>query len=69
MKPISPYAYSKMVCEELIKKHSNENDLVVDTFLGSGTTAIACKKTNRRFIGSELHEPYYEGALELINEN
>jgi len=54
---------------ELIEKHSNPGELVVDTFLGSGTTAIACKKTNRRFIGSELHEPYYEGALELINDN
>ena len=32
--------------EEVIKKHSNEGDLIVDTFLGGGTTAIACKATN-----------------------
>jgi len=31
--------------EELIIKHSNENDIVLDTFLGGGTTSIACKKT------------------------
>ena len=37
--------------EELIKKHSNEGDLVVDTFLGGGTTVFACKNTIRRFAG------------------
>eukprot|EP01052_Picozoa_sp_SAG31_P070769 SAG31_NODE_29646_length_392_cov_0.699659_1_plen_117_part_01 len=39
--------------EELIKKHSNEEDIVLDTFAGSGTTAIACKRLNRRFKGCE----------------
>ena len=53
--------------EELIKKHSNENDLVVDTFLGGGTTAIACRNTNRRFIGSELSEDYYSKILNTTN--
>jgi len=52
--------------EELINKHSNENDIVMDTFLGSGTTAIACKNTNRRFIGSELNKDYYDKIIELI---
>ena len=33
--------------EDLIKKHSNEGDIVMDTFLGSGTTYYACKNTNR----------------------
>lgn len=37
--------------EELIKKHSNKNDVVLDTFLGSGTTAIACRNTERKFKG------------------
>ena len=41
---------------ELIKKHSNEGDVVVDTFLGGGTTAVACKESGRKFIGSELDE-------------
>ena len=46
--------------EELVKKHSNEGDIVVDTFLGGGTTAIACKNTNRKCIASELNKEYYE---------
>jgi site-specific DNA-methyltransferase (adenine-specific) len=46
--------------EDLIKKHSNEGDLVVDTFLGGGTTAIAAKNTGRRCIASELSSEYYE---------
>jgi len=41
--------------EDLIKKHSNEGDVVLDTFLGGGTTAIACKNTNRNFIGLMLY--------------
>ena len=46
--------------EELIEKHSDEGDLIVDTFLGSGTTAFAAKNTKRRFIGSEIDKKYYD---------
>lgn len=49
-----------------IEKHSNENDLILDCFLGSGTTAIACKNTNRRFIGIEKDKGYYDIAIERI---
>ena len=52
--------------EELIKKHSNEGDIVLDTFAGSGTTAVACKKTNREFKGCEVSESYYQKALQRI---
>ena len=52
--------------EELIKKHSNEDDIVMDTFLGGGTTAIACKNTNRRFRGCEISKEYYEKIMERI---
>ena len=52
--------------EELIKKHSNIGDLVVDTFLGSGTTALACKSTGRSFKGCEISKEYYLKILELI---
>lgn len=52
--------------EELIKKHSNENDTVLDTFLGSGTTAIACKNTRRNFKGCEISREYYEKILKLL---
>ena len=45
--------------EELIRKHSNEGDVVLDTFLGSGTTATACKNTNRICKGCEISPDYY----------
>ena len=45
--------------EHLIKIFSKENSLIVDPFLGSGTTALACKNTNRKVIGIEINENYY----------
>ena len=54
--------------EELIKKHSNEGDIVLDTFLGGATTAIACKNTKRKFVGCEINKNYFEkikSSLEL----
>jgi site-specific DNA-methyltransferase (adenine-specific) len=44
--------------EWLIKGFSNENNLVLDCFLGSGTTALACEKLNRRWIGIEINKEY-----------
>ena len=55
--------------EELVRKHSNEGDLVVDTFLGGGTTALACKNTGRKFIGSEISEDFYKKILEIIEKS
>ena len=52
--------------EDLIKKHSNEKDTVLDTFLGGGTTAIACKNTNRCFKGCEISKDYFDKIIELI---
>lgn len=49
-----PTQKSLPLFEDLIKKHSNEDDVVLDTFLGSGTTAIACKNTKRKFKGCEV---------------
>ena len=46
--------------KDLIKKHSNENDIVMDTFLGSGTTAKACKDLNRSFRGCEASKEYFD---------
>ena len=45
--------------EQCILKHSDEGDLVFDGFLGSGTTALACKNLKRKFIGSELDKTYF----------
>tara|TARA_S200000501_G_C20203434_1_gene473900 strand:- start:16 stop:522 length:507 start_codon:yes stop_codon:yes gene_type:complete len=44
---------------ELIEKHSNEGDVVLDTFLGAGTTAQACRETNRTCLGCELVAEYF----------
>lgn len=52
--------------EELIINHSNENDTILDCFAGSGTTAVACIKNNRNFIGCELNPEYCEKALKRI---
>lgn len=46
--------------EHLVKLFSKENSLVFDPFLGSGTTALACKNTNRRCIGTEINKEYYD---------
>ena len=58
-----PTQKSIKLFEDLIKKHSNEGDVVVDTFLGGGTTAIACKNTGRRCIASEISKEYYEKII------
>lgn len=55
--------------ERIILLTTNEGDLVVDPFMGSGTTAIACINTNRRFIGFEIDEKYYELAKNRINQH
>jgi site-specific DNA-methyltransferase (adenine-specific) len=52
--------------EDLIKKHSNKGDLVLDCFAGSGTTAIAARNTERDFIGCEMDETYYTKSIERI---
>ena len=52
--------------EDIIKKHSNEGDVVLDTFLGGGTTALACKNTNRQFKGCEVSKEYYDKLMELV---
>lgn len=55
--------------EELINKHSNEGDLVLDCFAGAATTAIAAMKTNRNFIGCELEKQYYHEAMARIEKH
>ena len=54
--------------EALIEKHSNAGDVVLDCFLGSGTTALACRNTGRRFKGCEISEEYYQKALARLKE-
>jgi len=67
-KRFHPTQKNLLFFEDLIKKHSNEGNLVLDTFLGGGTTAIACKNTNRVFKGCEISKEYYDKILEIIKE-
>lgn len=55
--------------EEIIKRHTNENDLVLDGFMGSFTTGVACQNTNRKFIGIELDENYFNIGVKRMSEN
>lgn len=54
--------------ERIIQLHTKENDVVLDPFIGSGTTAIACINTNRNFIGIEISNEYYELAIKRVRE-
>ena len=54
------------IFEKLIKNSSKENDLILDCFSGSGTTAIACHNLNRRFICIEKDEDYYKASVERL---
>jgi len=55
-----------LLLEDLIKTFSNENDLVVDFTMGSGSTGVACKNTNRDFTGIEMNEEYFKIAEKRI---
>ncbi len=56
--------------EDLIYFYSDEEDLILDPFLGSGTTAVACERLNRRWIGIEINPEYCKIARErILKEN
>jgi site-specific DNA-methyltransferase (adenine-specific) len=55
--------------EYLIKTYTNENETVLDFTMGSGSTGVACQNTNRKFIGIEQDEKYFEIAEKRIKEN
>jgi len=61
-----PTQKSIKLFENLIIKHSNEDDIVLDTFLGSGTTVLASVSTGRKYIGSELDETFFKGMEKRI---
>jgi len=58
-----------LLLEDLVKTFSNENDLVVDLTMGSGSTGIACLNTKRNFIGIEKDDKYFEVAKKRIEEH
>jgi site-specific DNA-methyltransferase (adenine-specific) len=53
--------------EYLVKTYTNEGDTVLDNCMGSGTTGVACKNLNRKFIGIEQDPTYFQIAKERIN--
>ena len=54
--------------EKLIRNSSKKGQTVLDCFMGSGTTGVACVNTNRNFIGIELDEGYFKIAQDRINQ-
>jgi len=66
--PIHPTQKPIALSEWIIKTFSNENDIVLDSTFGSGTTPIACINTNRSFIGFETNENYFKLTKERIKK-
>ena len=57
-----------LLLEYLIKTYTNKGDIILDNCMGSGSTGVACVNTNRKFIGIELDDTYFEIAKERINK-
>ena len=66
---IHPTQKPVALLEYLIKTYSNDGDTVLDFTMGSGSTGVACRNTNRDFIGIELDEEYYNIAKKRIFDN
>jgi site-specific DNA-methyltransferase (adenine-specific) len=65
---VHPTQKSVELMEYLIKTYTNEGELVLDFTIGSGSTGVACMNTNRRFIGIELDNNYFDIASKRIKE-
>jgi len=63
-----PSPKPKRFIMELLKMFSNEEDIVLDPFMGSGSTAIACHLTNRSYIGFEIEKEYCDLAKQRLNK-
>ena len=66
-KPLHPTQKPVALMEYLIKTYTNENETVLDFTMGSGSTGVACRNTNRNFIGIEKEENYFNIAHKRIN--
>ena len=64
---IHPTQKPSELLEFLIKTYTDENDIVLDNCMGSGSTGEACTKSNRRFIGIEKEQKYYDLAVKRLN--
>ena len=63
---LHPTAKPVELLEWIIKTYSNENDVVLDFCMGSGSTGVACVNTGRSFIGIELNDEYFEKTKKRI---
>lgn len=64
-----PAVFPEKLAIDQVYTWSNEQDVVLDPFIGSGTTAIACIKEKRHFIGFEISKEYYDNAVRRIKEH
>lgn len=67
-KPIHPTQKPIELLEYLIKTYTKENEIVLDSCMGAGSTGVACVNTNRNFIGIELDNNYFNIAKERIEQ-
>ena len=63
------FGMSPLVCRMMIENHTNENDVVYDPFMGSGTTAISALEIGRNYLGSEINEEYYNLCKKRIESD
>lgn len=63
-----PAVFPFELADRHIRSWSNEGDLVMDPFIGSGTTALACIKENRRYVGFEINKNYFDYAISKIED-
>lgn len=64
-----PAVMPELLARDLIYSYSNENDLVLDPFMGSGTTAKICYNLNRKVVGCELDKEYFEKSIKRIKNH
>ncbi|BAW50720.1 hypothetical protein JP0109_06910 [Helicobacter pylori] len=62
-----PTQKSLALMEKIISIHTNPNDIVLDPFMGNGTTGLACKRLERNFIGIESEKEYFQIAKKRLN--
>ena len=67
-KKIHPTQKALQVVKRLIEYHSKKDDVILDPYMGSATTAVACKLLGRNFVGCELDEGYVDLANKRLNE-
>ncbi len=63
-----PTPKPKRFIKEILKMFTKNNDLILDPFIGSGSTAMACLQLNKKFIGFEIEKKYYKIALERVQK-